>query len=90
MGSSMFAARGELAGLFSQTVTREQALRMMTVDAAALSFDERSRGRISVGALGDLVILSDDLLTCPAARIKDIRADLTIVGGRVVFERQTR
>jgi len=80
---------GEVIGA-DETVTREQALRMMTVDAAALTFDEHSRGRISAGALGDLVVLSDDLLTCPAARIKDIRADLTIVGGRVVFERQTR
>lgn len=70
-----------------EAVTRQEALRMMTLDAAALSFDEATRGSIEVGKLGDLVLLSEDLLTCPEARIKDVQADLTIVGGRVVYER---
>ncbi len=64
-----------------EAVTREQALRMMTIDAAALTFDEDHRGSIEVGKLADLVVLSDDLLTCPEARIRSITADLTIVGG---------
>jgi predicted amidohydrolase YtcJ len=37
---------------------------MMTLDAAYVSFDEQSKGSIEVGKLGDLVLLSDDLLTC--------------------------
>ena len=69
-----------------QQVSREDALRMMTIDAAYLSFDEKRKGSIEVGKLGDLAILSDDLLTCDAERIKDIRAVLTVVGGRVVHE----
>ena len=43
-------------------------------------------GSIEVGKLGDLAILSDDLLTCPEDRIKSITVDLTIVGGRVVHD----
>jgi predicted amidohydrolase YtcJ len=68
-------------------VSRENALRMMTIDAAYLSFDEKRKGSIEVGKLADLAILSEDLLTCEAERIKDIRSVLTIVGGRVVHEK---
>jgi predicted amidohydrolase YtcJ len=70
-----------------ETVTREEALRMMTRDAAWFSFDEANRGSIEVGKLGDLVILSDDLLTCPPERIRHIRPDATVLGGKVVYER---
>lgn len=70
-----------------EAVTREEALRLMTRDAAYVSFDEATRGSIEVGKLGDLVVLSDDLLTVPDERIRDIRADITVVGGRVLYER---
>jgi hypothetical protein len=69
-----------------QAVSREEALRMMTVNAAYLSFDEAKKGSIEVGKLGDLAVLSDDLMSCPADRIKDIRVVATVVGGQVVHE----
>jgi len=69
-----------------ERISREQALRMMTIDAARLNFDEGVKGTIEPGKLGDLVILSDDLLTCPEDRIRSISADLTMVGGRVIHE----
>ncbi len=69
-----------------QAVSREDALRMMTANAAYLSFDERRKGSIEVGKLGDLVVLSDDFLACPPDRIKDVRARVTVLGGKVVFE----
>jgi len=69
-----------------QRISRERALRMATIDAAYLSFDEKRKGSIEVGKLGDLVLLSDDLLTCDDDRIKDIQALLTLVGGKVVHE----
>src|SRR5439155_4340448 len=73
----------------AETVSREDALRMMTSAAARFSFDEKNRGSIEPGKLGDFVVLHDDLLTCPPERLRSIRADLTIVGGRVAFERTT-
>ena len=76
---------GQIFGA-EQRVSREQALRMMTVDAAYLSFDEKRKGSIEVGKLGDLAMLSDDLLTCDAERIKNIRSLLTVVGGNVVYD----
>jgi predicted amidohydrolase YtcJ len=69
-----------------QKVSREDALRMVTSNAAYLSFDETRKGSIGVGKLGDLTILTDDLWTCPEERIKDIRVLTTILGGRVVYE----
>lgn len=69
-----------------QRVTREEALRMMTLDAAYLSFDERSRGSIEVGKLGDLALLGDDLLRCSEEQIKSIKVAATVIGGRVVYQ----
>src|SRR5690606_667749 len=70
-----------------ERVSREDALRMMTLDAAWLSFDETKKGSIEVGKFADLAVLTDDFLACPEDRIKDIRAQVTIVGGKVVYER---
>jgi predicted amidohydrolase YtcJ len=69
-----------------QAVSRDDALRMMTANAAWLSFEENRKGSIEVGKLGDLVVLSDDYLACPPERIKEIRALVTVLGGAVVHE----
>ena len=60
---------------------------MTTINAAKLSFDEKRKGSIEVGKFGDSAILSDDFLTCEESRIMDIRSVVTIVGGKVVYER---
>jgi predicted amidohydrolase YtcJ len=88
---TMFAAitreteSGQVIGP-EQKVSREAALRMMTIDAAYLSFDETRKGSIEVGKLGDLAILSADLMICEPDRIKQIRAVATVVGGKLVHE----
>ncbi|MGH9339495.1 MAG: amidohydrolase [Acidobacteriota bacterium] len=69
-----------------QRISRPDALRMLTIDAAYLGFDESRKGSIEVGKLADLALLSDDLMTCDAEAIKNIRAHTTIVGGRVLYE----
>ena len=78
---------GQVVGA-NEAVSREDALRMMTSMAARFSFDEKRRGSIETGKLGDFVVLSDHLLTVPAEQLRAIRADLTVIGGRVVFQRQ--
>ena len=60
---------------------------MMTSAAARFSFDEKDRGSIEVGKLGDFVVLDGHFLTVPAERLRTMRADLTVVGGRIAFER---
>jgi predicted amidohydrolase YtcJ len=70
-----------------EAVSREDALRMMTSAAARFSFDEKERGSIEAGKLGDFVVLDDHLMTCPPERLRAIRADLTVLDGKVVFDR---
>jgi predicted amidohydrolase YtcJ len=70
-----------------EAVSRQDALRMMTSGAARFSFDERMRGSIAEGRLADLVVLDDNILKCSDERLRSIRPDLTIVGGRIAFER---
>ena len=70
-----------------QALTREQALRMATIEAAHITFEEDIKGSLEPGKLADLAILTDDPLTCPEDVLRDIGAELTMVGGRVVYER---
>ena len=69
-----------------QRITRAEALRASTMGNAWLTFDERVRGSIEVGKLADLVVLSDDIMTCPEKRIEQMDVLLTMVGGRVVYQ----
>ena len=50
-------------------------------------FEEGKKGSIEPGKLADLAVLSADLMTIPEDQIKDIKTDLTIVGGKIVFRR---
>ena len=63
---------------------------MMTSAAARFSFDEKTRGSIEVGKLADFVVLDDRYLTCPPERLRAIRPDMTVIGGRVAYERTAR
>jgi predicted amidohydrolase YtcJ len=72
----------------SQAVSRQDALRMLTSDAAWLHFDEAKKGTLEVGKLGDLAVLSADYFACPAEQIKGIRSVLTIVGGKVMYRHE--
>ena len=73
-----------------QRVTREEALRMWTLNGAWLSFEETLKGSIEPGKLADMVVISKDFLTCPVDAIKDIEALETVVGGKVVFQADDR
>jgi predicted amidohydrolase YtcJ len=70
-----------------QKVSREEALRMCTIEPAWLSFDENRKGSIEVGKLGDVAILTGDFLAIPEEKLNTLRAQTTIVGGKVVFQR---
>jgi hypothetical protein len=70
-----------------QALSREEALRCATNNGAWLTFEEDVKGSLEVGKLADMAVLSADPLTCAEDDIKDITAETTIVGGRVVHQR---
>ncbi|MGH9327791.1 MAG: amidohydrolase [Terriglobia bacterium] len=68
-----------------QRVSREEALRMWTLNAAYLSFEEKIKGSIEPGKLADFVVVSKDYLSCPVDEIKEIKSICTVVDGKVVY-----
>jgi predicted amidohydrolase YtcJ len=69
-----------------QALSRQQALNCATIEGAYLSGEENEKGSLEPGKFADLVILTDDPLTCPEQKIKDIRATTTIVNGQIVYQ----
>jgi predicted amidohydrolase YtcJ len=67
-----------------QKVSRQQALRMATINNAWLNMEERLKGSLEPGKLADLVILNEDPLTCPEPRLRDAKVVMTMVGGKIV------
>lgn len=85
---SVTRAYGDGKTLFpDQAKTRLEALRAYTWNNAYAIFQEDQLGSLSPGKLADLVVLSGDLLTEPAADILRSRVLYTIVGGKVVYQR---
>jgi len=70
-----------------QCLTREEALLSMTRWAAEAAFDEDRTGSLRPGMVADLVVLSADPMTVPDDALLDLRVDLTVFDGDVVFER---
>ena len=70
----------------SQRVSRQDAIRMATINNAWLMFEEQTKGSLEPGKLADLIVLSENPLTCPEPRLKDAQVLLTMVGGKIVHE----
>ena len=71
--------------MLNQTISVEQALRLITIDAAYGTFQEDVKGSIKVGKFADLVMLSDNPLTVPENTLADIEVLMTMVGGVVEY-----
>ena len=67
-------------------LTREQALRSMTIWAAKASFEESGKGSIEIGKKADFVVLDTDLLTCNEEAILKSKVLKTVLGGEVVYD----
>ena len=70
-----------------QAISRNEALQVETINNAYLTFEERIKGSIEPGKLADLVVLPEDILTCPAKNIEQMRVAMTMVGGKIVYHR---
>lgn len=63
--------------------------RTYTANGAYVGFDEKLKGSLEVGKLGDVAVFADDPFELDLERLPDLEADLTIVGGRVVHDTAT-
>lgn len=70
----------------NQKMTREQALRSYTLDAAYGAFQEDNLGSIEVGKTADFTVLSQDLMTVPEDQLLQTKISKTIVNGKIVYE----
>ncbi|WIG59356.1 MAG: hypothetical protein OJF49_002103 [Ktedonobacterales bacterium] len=78
---------GGEAWMPEETVDLPTVLRAYTLGGAYANFREHDLGSLTPGKLADLVVLSDDLFSQPPEAVKDVQVDLTMVGGRFIYER---
>jgi predicted amidohydrolase YtcJ len=69
-----------------EQITREQAIRLYTINNAFIMFGEKEKGSLEVGKLADFIVIQQDILTCPLDQVKNIQVSQTWVGGKKVFE----
>jgi hypothetical protein len=77
------------ANFAEERLTLDEAVRTYTLNAAYASFEENLKGSIKAGKLADLTVLSENLDEIPPEKIRDVDVKMTIVGGKIVYERQT-
>lgn len=70
-----------------ERITREQAIKLYTINNAFLMFSEKQKGSLEVGKLADFIVLEQDILTIPVEQVKDIKVVQTFVGGTKVYPR---
>jgi predicted amidohydrolase YtcJ len=70
-----------------QRMSRMEALKSYTLNAAYAGFDENSRGSLKTGKYADMVVLSKDIMTVPEDQIPTAEVIYTIVGGKVRYKK---
>jgi predicted amidohydrolase YtcJ len=72
----------------NERITIEDALHTYTINAAKATSEEHLKGSIEEGKLADLTILSNDPTSIAPDKFADIKVELTIIGGKLVYQRQ--
>ncbi|HMD48914.1 MAG TPA: amidohydrolase [Bryobacteraceae bacterium] len=70
-----------------EAVSMKDALTMYTRKGAFITREETLKGALEPGKLADMVVLPDDLLTVSPEKLLTMKVDMTIVGGRVLYDR---
>jgi predicted amidohydrolase YtcJ len=72
-----------------QRATRAEGLAAYMINNAFAAFEENLKGSLTPGKLADIVVLSKNIMTIPEDEIPTARVDLTILGGKVKYERRS-
>ncbi len=70
-----------------QRITRQQAIRLYTINNAYLTFEEKEKGSLEKGKLADFIVLDRDILNCPVDEVKNIQVDETYLGGKLIYSK---
>jgi predicted amidohydrolase YtcJ len=89
-GGTDLAGHPDRAWKPEERVTLEQAITAYTAAGAYLMHDEHERGSIVAGRSADLVVLNRNLFEMPVLEIHKVEVDMTVIAGKVVYERQPR
>jgi predicted amidohydrolase YtcJ len=68
-----------------QKITLGEAVSAYTAGAAYAEFQEKDKGRLVPGQLADLVVLDQDIFAIPPERLREVKVERTVVGGRTVW-----
>ena len=71
-----------------QRLSREQAIRLYTINNAYLTFEEKEKGSLEKGKLADLIVLDRDILNCPLDDVRTTQVGQTYLGGKLIYERR--
>ena len=72
----------------NEAISRKEALKLYTINNAYATFEEDMKGSIEPGKWADIVVLSDDILSCDTEDIPKIKPLLTMVGGKIVYQNE--
>jgi hypothetical protein len=70
-----------------QKISVQDAIKCYTINSAYASFEENVKGSIEVGKLADLIVLSDDILTIDPIKIKDVKVEMTVFDGKIIYKK---
>jgi hypothetical protein len=68
-----------------ERLTREQAIRLYTINNAWLNFEEKKKGSLESGKYADLILIDRDILKCPVNEVRMTKVLMAMVGGKIVW-----
>ncbi|GAB4295615.1 MAG: amidohydrolase [Ignavibacteriaceae bacterium] len=68
-----------------QKLSVEDAIKCYTINGAYASFEENEKGSIEKGKYADLIVLSDDILSIDPVKIKDVKVEMTVFNGNIIY-----
>ncbi len=71
----------------TQCISVAEAVRCATLHGAYLSFEEDIKGSLEKGKLADMIVLSEDITSIPTGKLNRVEVDLTMIDGKIVFEK---
>ncbi|MEX1276180.1 MAG: amidohydrolase [Bacteroidota bacterium] len=73
-----------------QKISVKDAIEAYTINNAYAAFEENEKGSITVGKLADFVVLEEDILSIDPVKIEKVEVAMTILGGKVVYDRSSQ